>query len=576
MTTEQGDEGEQRGESRTGQESKQCGEPRQRQSGRRRLGRGRAWRVLALAAVVCVSAGFWASTDDDLFELRKNFEIFGAAYKTLASTYVEDPEPAALMQAGIDAMLSELDPYTVYMNETDVAGMRLQQQRGYGGIGLELGRRGGEVTVLAPHGGTAAYQQGVKTGDVLLKVDQTDTDDLTLEDVHSLLRGQPGTTVPVTIRRPGVEEPLEFRLTRAERSRQAVSYKGTLDREAGLGYVRLDRFDRDAGDEVRSAVETLQAEGALNGLILDLRNNPGGLLEEAVEIAGLFVEQGQTVVTMRGRTESSIRSYRTSQAPLAPDVPVVVLVNDYSASASEIVAGALQDLDRGVILGDTTYGKGLVQTVETLPYNTAIKVTVARYYTPSGRCIQAVNYEGEGEQAKPRLFHTAGGRQVYDGRGIAPDITARAGSESPLLQALRRQAAFFLFASNYSAQHASLPDDFQITEGVLSEFRTWLDEQDFAYTTSAEEKLQALQSDTEAAGYALDQEIGALAEALRSAKRSDFADEEARIKAGLREAILTRYVSESERIHSTLDHDPVVQQGLTLLRDDASYRAVLR
>ena len=576
MTMERGDEQQQRGESRRGQERQQCGEPRRRQSGRRLMGRGRAWHVLALALVVCVSAGFWATTDDDLFELRKNFEIFGAAYKTLASTYVDDPEPAALMQTGIEAMLSDLDPYTVYMNETDVAGMRLQQQRGYGGIGLELGRRGGKVTVLAPHGGTAAYQQGVKTGDVLLKVDQTATDDLSLKDVHSLLRGQPGTTVPVTIRRPGVEEPLEFRLTREERSMQAVSYQGMLDGAAGLGYVRLDRFDRDAGDEVRNALETLQAEGALNGLLLDLRNNPGGLLEEAVKIAGLFVEQGQTVVTMRGRTESSIRTYRTSQAPLAPEIPVVVLVNDYSASASEIVAGALQDLDRGVILGDTTYGKGLVQTVETLPYNTAIKVTVARYYTPSGRCIQAVNYEGEGEQAASRLFHTSGGRPVYDGRGIAPDITARGGPASPLLQALRRQAAFFLFASDYSAQHANLPKNFEVSDNVLSEFRTWLEEQDFTYTTPAEKKLQALQSDTETAGYALEQEISALAQALHSAKHSDFVDEEARIKAGLREAILARYVSESERIQSMLDHDPLVQQALTLLRDDTSYRAVLR
>ncbi len=525
-----------------------------------------------LFLIACAIAGFQLSGDDDLFELRKNFEIFGAVYKTLAGAYVDDPEPAVLMQSGIEAMLGETDPYTVFMDEADIAAIRLRQQSGYGGVGLELGRRDGGIAVLAPLGDAGAYRQGIRTGDVLIEIDGAPADELSLADAHTLLRGGPGTTVRVKVRRPGAPEPLQFVLTRQELQARAVSYHGLLN--GGVGYIKLEQFGRAAGEEVRSALAGLQDSGALQGLVLDLRNNPGGLLEEAVTIAGLFLDEGTTVVTMRGRTDESRRRYGTSGDPAAPDLPVVVLVNDYSASASEIVAGAMQDLDRGVIMGDTTYGKGLVQTIERLPFNTALKVTIARYYTPGGRSIRSADYFDD-RTAEERFFRGADDRHDYAGHGIAPDIIADAEGASPLEEALRRQAAYFRYASHYAAGHNALPDDFEVDDALLIDFRAWLDEQDISYTTPAEKTLAVLQAKIVAADYAVEAEVMELEEAIGAAKQLDFDQERASISAGLLEAILARYLSEEDRIEATLAHDAVVQQAIELLRDGASYRQVI-
>ena len=535
---------------------------------------GRRWGFLLL--VVFLTAGFWASRDDDLFELRKNFEIFGAVYETLAGRYVDAPEPAHLMQAGIEAMLDELDPYTVFLNEADVAGMRLRRQKGYGDVGVTLGRRGDRITVLAPQRTTGAYRQGVRTGDVLLRVDGTSTEELSLSDVYALLRGQPGTTVPVVIGRPGAVDPLRFVVTRRKPDDASVSQSGLLAQDERLGYVKLDYFGTRAAAEVRTALEAMQEEGPLQGVVLDLRDNPGGRLEQAVAIAGLFVEKGQTVVTVRGRTQESTRSYQTRQPPLAPSLPVVVLVNSYSASASEIVAGALQDLDRGVIMGDTTYGKGLVQALETLPYNTALKVTVARYYTPSGRCIQATDYRATPSNATRRLFRTAHGRPVYDGRGIAPDILSGARPPGPLEEALRRRASFFLYASDYASRHRTLPSDFFVDKALLEDFRTWLEAHPVAYASRARKRLEALRRELAATGIAADGELDALARALEEAARRQFVQEAEALQAALRPAILARYLNQEERRASLLDHDPVVQRARLLLGDREAYREVLR
>ncbi|MDX1548477.1 MAG: S41 family peptidase, partial [Rhodothermales bacterium] len=331
-------------------------------------------RLSALAALLAAlglgfAAGFWMP-DDDYFALRKNFEIFGAAYEELVGGYVEKIDPELFMRAGLEAMLAELDPYTVFFDEAEIHDMRLLMQGSYGGVGLTVEQRGGRATVSAPTENTSGYEQGVRAGDIITHVGARATDGLSLVDVYNLLRGEPGTTVELTIEREGEPEPLRFVLTREDVPVRSVTYHGFAggDPASGLGYIKVDRFGRTAGGEVKAALEALQGAGTLRGLVLDLRGNPGGLLEAAVEITQLFVPQGVRIVSTRGRTAETERVYRSSAAPLAPDLPLVVLIDGLSASASEIVAGALKDHDRAHVLEQPTGGKRLGQVDRPPPH----------------------------------------------------------------------------------------------------------------------------------------------------------------------------------------------------------------
>jgi carboxyl-terminal processing protease len=329
---------------------------------------------LVLVATLClgVLVGSWMPRDDDFFALRKNFEIFGAVYEELVTGYVEPVGADRLMRAGLEAMLNELDPYTTFIDEADRTDARIMTQGRYGGVGLNLGRRAGTITVVSPVEGASGYKQGVRAGDALLRIADQPTDSLSVGDAETLLRGEPGSTVTIRVRRAGVTTPIDFTLTRERVTPANVSYRGFIgETEEAIGYVKLERFTRDAGAEVRDALQALNAERPVQGVVLDLRDNPGGLLRAAVDVSELFVPQGETVVSTRGRLSETNRTYRSDRAPLFPDLPLVVLVNGFSASASEIVAGAVQDLDRGVVVGTTTYGKGLVQVIRSLPHNTS-------------------------------------------------------------------------------------------------------------------------------------------------------------------------------------------------------------
>src|SRR5690606_16484778 len=364
--------------------------------------------TLAVLALVggpsfLLGAGFFAPGDDDYFAVRKNFNIFGRLYEELAMGYVEDVDPELLMRTGIDAMLGTLDPYTVFLDEADNEDIDILLHGRYGGVGLGVDRRGGKLVVVAPFEGYSGYEQGIRAGDVIVTIDGQPTEDMTALDARNLLRGSPGSTVALEIEREGEPGLLRFVLTRSEVHIRNVTYAGWVgDPAARVGYVRLERFAQGAGAEVKEAVERLQAEAGvtrLQSLVLDLRGNPGGLLEEGVAVAGVFLPQNTIVVSMRGREAESERVFRTRTPPVAPTLPLVVLVDHGSASAAEIVAGALQDHDRAVVLGETTFGKGLVQVVRNLPYNTSLKITTARYFTPSGRNIQALLYSQDGGAA---------------------------------------------------------------------------------------------------------------------------------------------------------------------------------
>lgn len=531
------------------------------------------------------SAGFYGSrADDDFFALRKNFEIFAEVYEALVGGYVDRVDPEQLMRTGIDAMLRDLDPYTTFIDEADNADIDIITRGRYGGVGLNIGMRGGKITVISPVEGASGYKQGVRAGDVILEVAGQPAEGLTLTDLRSLLRGEPGTAVEIVVEREGEPEGLPFLLTREEVQLKNVTYSGFVGEDSlgGVGYVKLERFARGAAGEVRRAVKDLQKTGELRGLVLDLRDNPGGLLDAAVEISQLFVPQGSVIVSTRGRQPQSQRVYRSKAAPIAPDVPLVVLMNEYSASASEIVAGAIQDLDRGAIVGVPSFGKGLVQIIKPLSYNTSLKMTTSKYYTPSGRSIQAIDYgrhDGtflEIPDSLRRPFRTTAGRTVMDGHGIEPDVPAPLEELSELEQALERRAAFFFFANAYAAEHPTIPDDFEVDDATLEAFKAWLEAERFSYRTAAERELEELAESLERIGYGEAQdEAAALRAAIAEEKAAGFERHAGQLKERLHEELLSRYASEAAQVKATLDHDEQLAKALVVLEDATAYQALL-
>lgn len=536
--------------------------------------------TLLVTLTVGFAVGFWMPRDDDLFALRKNFEIFGAAYEELVTGYVEPVDPQHLMRVGLEAMLNDLDPYTTFIDEAENTDLNIITRGRYGGVGLNVGRRGNKITVISPIEGASGYKQGVRAGDVITKIGARSTADLSLSDVRNLLRGEPGTTVSITVKREGAPAPLEFMLTREQVDLDNVSYSGTLERAPAVGYIKLERFTRNAGSEVRQALQHLQREGDLQGLVLDLRDNPGGLLEAAVEVSELFVEQGSVIVSTRGRSSETENTYRSQDAPLAPDLPLVVLVNEYSASASEIVAGAMQDLDRGAIVGTTTFGKGLVQVVKSLPYNTSLKMTTARYFTPSGRSIQSINYQNGNGTATPdsvgRTFTTEAGRTVRDQHGIEPDVITMDAQASELEEALQRRAAFFFYANHFAAENDSIPPSFTATDQTLANFRVWMEREDFSYRTDAALAVAELEQDFEDMGYeGVIDELGALESAVAGETEADFERHAKRLKQHLQEEIWARYWSKTDQIESTLTYDPQVKEATRILTHADTYSSIL-
>jgi len=550
-----------------------------------RLRRARPALIALLALTVGATGGFlWP--DDDFFALRKNFEIFGAVYEELATGYVEEIPPQDLMQAGVDAMLAELDPYTTYISEAESADLEIITRGRYGGVGLDVARRGGKLVVTAPLEGASGYEQGVRAGDVITQIDGQPAAGLSMSDVQSLLRGEPGTHVEIVIERTGAPQPLTFVLTRERVDLDNVPYRGFLGNSASaapVAYVKLERFTRTAAPEVRTALKELRQKaeaGDLGGVVLDLRDNPGGLLEAGVEVSGLFLEQGTEVVSTRGRTEKTNNTFRTSDAPLLPDVPLVILVNELSASASEIVAGAVQDHDRGLVVGRATYGKGLVQTVRELPYNAALKMTTAQYFTPSGRTIQSVNYTRADSLTRARqsdtTFTTDEGRRVESGHGIAPDVRVAPPPPSPLEEALKRRAAFFFFANEYAAEHPPVDASFAPSDETLAAFQQWLDAENVDYETDAERATDALATELRNGDYdTVTDEVDALRAALHKEKEAAFTEHASALKEQLREEILARSADKRTQVRASLRHDVQARRAATLLRDTDAYREAL-
>ena len=528
--------------------------------------------------------GFWMPDDDEYFALRKNFQIFGAIYEELVTGYVDPLNPETLMRTGIDAMLEDLDPYTTFFDEADNGDIDIITRGRYGGVGLNVGVRNGQFTIIAPVEGASGYLQGVKAGDIILEADGQVVEDMSITDLRNILRGEPGTAVEIKVFREGQPESLDFTLTREDVQLKNVTHFGYIGDGAdkGIGYIKLERFAHEASSETRDAIQKLQEEAQLNGLILDLRDNPGGLLSAAVEITQFFVPHKSTIVSTRGKLANSERVFKSTVKPILPDTPVVVLINGVSASASEIVSGAIQDLDRGVVIGTPSFGKGLVQMVKPLPYNTSLKITTAKYFIPSGRSIQAIDYkfhDGNFEEIPDslrRTYTTQAGRKVKDGRGIEPDIEVSPGEPGELEQALNRRAAFFFFANHFAATQASIPTTFTVDDNVYNDFITWLDDEDFSYRTAAEHTLDELHTHLLDMDYAdAEDELRLLAAAVADEKAEDFERHKEQLKERLRTEILARYYGDSAQVEASLARDPQYARAIQVLTDRKVYRTTL-
>lgn len=441
-----------------------------------------------------------AQQTDIYFLIKKNFSIFSKTYENVALDYVDEIDPEKLMRIGLDAMLETLDPYTVIYNEAQNEQAEILSRGNYAGIGIEAGYRDGKVVIIAPTEGGPAERSGLRAGDEIIEIDGISTIGLKPEEIQTLTIGEVGSKVDISIKRFGVEKELDFELTRQRIEVKNVSHQTLIGSNKQIGYIKLSQFGSRSADEIRTSIIELKEQAELKGLVLDLRDNPGGILQEAVSIIDKFVEPGLMVVENRGRIAEYNQTFSTTE-PIFFDAPVVVLVNGGSASASEVVSGALQDLDRAVILGEQSFGKGLVQIVKPLPYNTSMKVTIARYYIPSGRSIQSVDYTHEGRnsgvvkrEASSNVFKTKNGRTVNEGRGIEPDVVVEVAEPNLIEISLLQKGGIFDFSTEYFANNSNTGFD-DIPEGIFNEFKLYLDKIDFEFANETEDYLEVIRND---------------------------------------------------------------------------------
>jgi carboxyl-terminal processing protease len=523
-------------------------------------------------------AGLYAQTEGKYFEIAKNMEIFANAYREVNQSYVDELDPGKLMAQGLDAMLEGLDPFTNYISETDIEGFRLQTDGRYSGLGASGKLSGDYVVVTDILEGSPAQKAGLKVGDAFLSIDGQNAKGRTQEQVMEFLRGFPGTKVNLVLRRPGDAKDLKIALERGEVEVPNVPHSGLV--ADGIGYVNLTTFSQDAGPNVGAALERLkQKNPSLRGVILDLRGNGGGLLAEAVNLVNVFTPKGEFVASTKGKVPEWDISLRTMHAPIDKDIPVVVLMDSHSASASEVTSGALQDMDRAVIMGQRSYGKGLVQNTKDLGYNAKIKLTTAKYYVPSGRCIQSVQYKN-GEpvdipESQRAQFKTRNGRLVYDGGGIKPDVVLPRDTASVLVKELLNQNVLFDFVTEYSLKQGK-PDSietFSYTD--FDAFSRFLSTRNFKYETTTEKKITELREIAAKEGLSLQADFDALQRRIEAEKKNDLAEARERILYEIEQDIIGRYFYERGKVRKRLVNDSEVKEAVKLLNDQARYKAIL-
>ncbi len=521
----------------------------------------------------------------DYFEISKNLDIFNAVYRELNVAYVDGTKPGQLMKTGIDAMLGSLDPYTVYYTENDIEDFRFMTTGEYGGIGATVNDINGKIIVADPYEGFAAYKAGIRAGDQIIGVNGINVEGKRSDQIGTLLKGQAGTPIKLKLLKSGQSTPVELSLTREEIKTKSVPYSGMLP-DGTTGYIKLISFTDNCSGEVKDALNDLKSKGC-KSLVLDLRGNLGGLLMEAVNIVNFFTDKGQEVVYTKGKIVEWDKTYQSVNNPIDTQIPLVVLVDENSASASEIVSGALQDLDRALIVGKRTYGKGLVQQTKDLVYNAKVKITVAKYYIPSGRCVQALDYSNKDEEGRVEkvpdslitAFKTKNGRVVYDGAGVMPDVKTKDQKFEVILISLISKYHIFNYATDYHLKHAQLAQvkDFQLTDNEYADFVNYLKDKDYSYKTKSEIELEDLKKNAEEEKYYADikPEYEALVAKMASNKKDDLTKHKAEIKKYLEEEIVSRYYFQKGRIEYSLKNDDDLKASTALLADSGKMKTLL-
>ena len=525
------------------------------------------------------------SFTDDLFQISKNLDVFASVYKEVNINYVDDINSAKMIKTGVDAMLDGLDPYTEFVPESEIEEYKLHYvSTQYGGIGAGIFARNGKVYVSDVFAGFPAQKADIRPGDELLKLNNVDLAGKNNDQVGLLLKGSKGAAIKMVVKRDG-EQPVEKTLVRDEIKQPNVSYYGMVD--GNMGYIKLDKFLENSADEVTNALVSIKKNNP-NGIILDLRSNGGGILQEAVKIVNLFVQKDVEVVSQKGKIKEKNFTYNTMSAPMESGLPLVVLVNSHSASASEIVAGSLQDLDRAIVIGQRSYGKGLVQQTFNLPYNSLIKITIAKYYIPSGRCIQALDYthrkdDGSVVKVADSLIHefkTKDGRSVYDGSGIYPDVFVKPDHFANVTTTLVSKLFIFDYANQYRNTHPALRDlrSFSLTDAEYADFVKYLSDKNYTYNTASEKLLTSLK--TEAAKdnqfTAIQPEYDALKAKMAAGKKNDLQLHKDEIKQVLENEIASRYYYDKGRYETNFKYDHELSQAVKIMQDKEQVASILK
>lgn len=539
-------------------------------------------RILKVSVLLAVLTGGMAFTyhhnGDKYFEILKNIEIFANLYKEVNTNYVDEVDPGKLMRTGIDAMMGSLDPFTNYISESDIEGYRFMSEGKYHGVGALSEKIGEYVTITELYKDQPADKAGLKVGDQLVAIDGKDIKGKNPDDINNILRGFPGTQVELTIRRPGKTGDFKVKLVREEVEVPNVPYQGLVSND--IGYISLSVFTREAGANVASALKELKTNNpGLKGVILDLRGNGGGLLTEAVNVVNAFVPKGELVVTTKGKVKDWDRSFKTLAPPIDEEIPLAVLINKNSASASEIVSGVIQDYDRGILIGQRSYGKGLVQNTYDIGYNSKVKLTTAKYYIPSQRCIQSVEYKN-GEPVdipdeKRAQFKTRNGRTVLDGGGVKPDIYLDAETDIPVVKALLEQHILFDFVTQYCLKNETIAavEDFRFT--AWNDFMLFLGQRNFEYDLESEKLLKQLKAKSSKEGFSLDAEIKTMEGKIKASKQNEIEKHKQAIINILEKEIAGRYYYQRGKTQMGLRNDQEISQAIEVLRDPAKYNKLL-
>ncbi|MFP4504756.1 MAG: S41 family peptidase [Cyclobacteriaceae bacterium] len=540
---------------------------------------------LAIMIVALLGTVAFRGPGDNYFAIAKNLDIFATLFKEVNTYYVDEVNPNTLIKTGIDAMLRSLDPYTNYIPEDDIEDYRTMTTGQYGGIGAVIGKRNGKSMVLMPYKGFPAEKGGLKIGDEILTVDGVDVADKSVEDISKLLKGQANTDLIVKVKRYGTDEPIDINIKRERITVENVPYYGMVTED--IGYIKLSNFTTGAGREVENAVKKLKSEGAKK-LVFDVRDNPGGLLSESVNVSNVFVPKGSEVVSTKGKVKDWNKTYSAINSPTDTEIPLVVLTSSRSASAAEIVSGVMQDYDRAVLVGERTFGKGLVQATRPLTYNSQLKVTTAKYHTPSGRCIQAVDYSHRNEDGSvgkiadslKTAFKTKNGRIVYDGGGIKPDIEVKQSRLHPISISLYTKSLIFDYATEYYYSHPELDaaNEFELKDEEYATFTTWLKNKDYDYVTEVEQTIDNLIETAKDEKYYhdIEEQIVSLRKKVQHNKEQDLQKFKDEIKELLEEEIATRYFLSEGKIEASFDEDQVLQAAIEVLNDKDKYEAILK